>query len=183
MRDLTDEEAFRLADIENRDRADLSDYERARDYAKALDLYYGGKQKAMAARLEVSEAWLSRYLYLARLPDAVVRAWPQITDLKELHARILRPLLSDAGDKVLAEAEAIAAEQEQARTGQGAFVPVPRVLARLKAATLPPEKPAAPLGKLRIRERGREVTLQFDRDIDEPTLRAELDRFLAERFG
>lgn len=30
VRDLTDEEAFRLADIENRDRDDISDYERAR---------------------------------------------------------------------------------------------------------------------------------------------------------
>ncbi|WP_370576455.1 ParB/RepB/Spo0J family partition protein [Paracoccus sp. MC1854] len=183
VRDLTDEEAFRLADIENRDRADLSDYERARDYARALDLYYGGKQKAMAARLEVSEAWLSRYLYLARLPEVVVRAWPQITDLKELHARTLRPLLSDAGDRVLAEATAIAAEQDRGRAGQGASVPVPRVLARLKAATAPAAKVAAPSAKLRVRERGREVTLQFDRDIDEPTLRAELDRFLAERFG
>lgn len=183
VRDLTDEEAFRLADIENRDRADLSDYERARDYARALDLYYGGKQKAMAARLEVSEAWLSRYLYLARLPEVVVRAWPQITDLKELHARILRPLLSDAGDRVLAEAGAIAAEQDRARAGQGAFIPVPRVLSRLKAAIAPAANPAPPLVRLRVRERGREVTLQFDRDIDEPTLRAELDRFLAERFG
>ena len=76
LRDLTDEEAFRLADLENRDREDLSDYERARDYARALKLYYGGKQKAMAARLEVSEAWLSRYLNLAKLPEAVVAAFP-----------------------------------------------------------------------------------------------------------
>ena len=88
VRDLTDEEAFRLADIENRDRADLSDYERARDYLSALDLYYGGKQKSMAARLEVSEAWLSRYLYLARLPSIIVEAWPQITEIKELHQRL-----------------------------------------------------------------------------------------------
>ncbi|MFC6761505.1 ParB/RepB/Spo0J family partition protein [Sulfitobacter porphyrae] len=41
-RDLTDEEAFRLADIENRDREDISDLERARDYAKAVEAYYGG---------------------------------------------------------------------------------------------------------------------------------------------
>ena len=92
-------------------------------------------------------------------------------------------MLTDSGDKVLAEAEAIAAEQDSARAGQGPFVPVPRVLARLKSATLPPAKQTAPSGKLRIRERGREVTLQFDRDLDEPTLRAELDRLLAERFG
>ncbi len=54
VRDLTDEEAFRLADIENRDREDISDFERARDYLLALDSYYGGSQKDMAARLEVS---------------------------------------------------------------------------------------------------------------------------------
>lgn len=183
VRDLTDEEAFRLADIENRDRADLSDYERARDYAAALDLYYGGKQKAMASRLEVSEAWLSRYLYLARLPQVVVQAWPQITDLKELHARTLRPLLSDAPDRVLAEAEAIAAEQDRARAGQGAYVPVPRVLSRLRAAvrpTLPSPDPSPEI--LRVRTRGREVSLQFDRDLDEPTLRRALEQFLADRY-
>lgn len=183
VRDLTDEEAFRLADIENRDRADLSDYERARDYAAALDLYYGGKQKAMASRLEVSEAWLSRYLYLARLPQMVVQAWPQITDLKELHARTLRPLLSDAPDRVLAEAEAIAAEQDRARAGQGAYVPVPRVLSRLRAAVrpaLPSSDPSPEI--LRVRTRGREVSLQFDRDLDEPTLRRALEQFLADRY-
>lgn len=59
VRDLTDEEAFRLADIENRDREDISDYERAVDYAEAIRLYYGGAQKAMAERLEVSPPWLS----------------------------------------------------------------------------------------------------------------------------
>ena len=39
-RELTDEEAFRLADLENRSRRDLSDYERASDYARAIDRYY-----------------------------------------------------------------------------------------------------------------------------------------------
>ena len=67
VRDLTDEQAFRLSDIENRDNLDLSDYERAVDYKDALGRYYAS-QKEMAARLEVSEAWLSRYLDLAALP-------------------------------------------------------------------------------------------------------------------
>lgn len=184
VRELTDEEAFRLADIENRDRADLSDYERARDYARALSIYYGGKQKTMAARLEVSEGWLSRYLYLARLPEPLVRAWPRITDLKELHARTLRPLLSKDEEAVLAEAETIAAQQDKARSGQGAFVPVPRVLARLKAAAKPPTaaKTETP-GALRIHERGGKVTLQFDRSLPVDELRAELDKYLQERFG
>ena len=93
-RELTDEEAFRLADIENRDREDISDYERARDYAQAVEHYYDGKQKRMAERLEISEGWLSRYLQLAKLPDEVVAAFASIRDLHEVHARTLKPLLA-----------------------------------------------------------------------------------------
>ena len=187
VRDLTDEEAFRLADIENRDRADLSDYERARDYLQALELYYGGKQKAMAARLEVSEAWLSRYLYLARLPQVVVEAWPQITEIKELHARSVRPLLHDAEDKVLAEAASIAAEQARARAGQGACVPVPKVLARLKTAAYgkrAEDTGAAEKTKhgMTVERRGKKIRLEFPASISETDLRAGLDAFLRGHF-
>jgi ParB family chromosome partitioning protein len=185
VRDLSDEEAFRLADIENRDRADLSDFERARDYLQALEIYYGGKQKTMAARLEVSEAWLSRYLHLARLPQVIIDAWPRVTEIKELHARSVRPLLHDAQDRVLAEAAVIAAEQKAARAGQGAYVPVPRVLARLKSAaqgaTPTPERPAQQ-GALTVERRGRKVRLEFNVAVQEGELRAALDGFLAEYF-
>ncbi|WP_323718619.1 ParB/RepB/Spo0J family partition protein [Paracoccus aminovorans] len=187
VRDLTDEEAFRLADIENRDRADLSDYERACDYLQALDIYYGGKQKTMAARLEVSEAWLSRYLHLARLPKAILDAFPQLTEIRELHARSIRPLLQDAEDKVLAEAAAIAQEQAQAqaRAGQGSPVPVPKVLARLKAAAYG-SKPAAEkqllAGALTIEHRGRKVRLEFPDSISEADLRAGFESYLAGHF-
>lgn len=189
VRDLSDEEAFRLADIENRDRADLSDYERARDYLQALELYYGGKQKAMAARLEVSEAWLSRYLYLARLPDQIVQAWPQITDLKELHARSLRPLLQDASDTVLAEATRLAAEQAAARLGQGDPVPVPKVLSRLQVAAYG-AKPAAvrrhfgeKKAQLTMQRRKDKICLEFRSDISEAALRAALEEFIASEIG
>ncbi|AYF03324.1 ParB/RepB/Spo0J family partition protein (plasmid) [Paracoccus yeei] len=181
VRDLTDEEAFRLADIENRDRADLSDYERARDYLSALDLYYGGKQKSMAARLEVSEAWLSRYLYLARLPSIIVEAWPQITEIKELHARNVRPLLNDAEDKVLAEAKAIAAEQDRARKGQGGYVPVPKVLARLKAAAYGTEMAAGASQAsegVSVSRRGGKIRLEFPQEMSREELGQALDDFL-----
>jgi ParB-like chromosome segregation protein Spo0J len=49
VRELTDEEAFRISDLENRAREDLSDIERARDYLKALGRHYGGSQKDMAS--------------------------------------------------------------------------------------------------------------------------------------
>ena len=191
VRDLTDEEAFRLADIENRDRADLSDYERARDYLQALELYYGGKQKAMAARLEVSEAWLSRYLYLARLPDAVVQAWPQITDLKELHARSLRPLLNDAQEQVLDEASAIARDQAAARQGQGVFLTVPEVLARLKASVygpmIKPETVVFGHGRkqagITMQQRGNRIRLEFRQDISEASFRAAMEEFIGQNFA
>jgi len=99
IRELTDEEAFRLGDIENRDREYISDYERARDYADAVTRYYGGKQKAMAARLEVSEAWLAHYLQLAKLPNEIVAAFPSIREIKELHARTLKPFLGRPEDR------------------------------------------------------------------------------------
>jgi ParB family chromosome partitioning protein len=95
IRDLTDEEAFRLADIENRAREDLSDYERAIDYKKALAEYYQN-QVQMANRLEVTASWLSRYLDLADLPEEIVRAYRDITEIKVIHARKLKPYLSDS---------------------------------------------------------------------------------------
>lgn len=135
VRALTDEEAFRLADIENRDREDISDYERAMDYADAVGRYYNGRQKDMAARLEVSETWLSRYLGLARLPKGIVEAYADITDIKERHARDLNPLLSHLDKKkaILDEAKAIGKVQRAAQQGQCGALDGPAVIARLKA--------------------------------------------------
>jgi ParB family transcriptional regulator, chromosome partitioning protein len=95
IRDLSDEEAFRLSDIENRAREDISDYERALDYKKALGHYYQN-QVQMANRLEVTTSWLSRYLDIADLPEEIVGAYRDITDIKVIHARKLKPYLNSA---------------------------------------------------------------------------------------
>ena len=110
VRELTDEEAFRISDLENCTREELSDVERARDYLKALGRHYGGSQKDMASRLNVSEAWLSRYLDLARLPAQLVAAFDDARDLKIKHITQRKPLLrpDDRERRVLAEAAAIA---------------------------------------------------------------------------
>jgi ParB family chromosome partitioning protein len=112
-RELNDEEAFRLADLENRSRRDLSDYERARDYARAVERYYGGSQQQMAERLEVGRSWLSRYLELARLPPDIVEAFASPHTIGISHAAILAPLLraDDQRDRIVAEAKRLAAEQ------------------------------------------------------------------------
>lgn len=192
VRDLTDEEAFRLADIENRDREDISDYERARDYAQALEAYYGGRQKAMAARLEVSEGWLSRYLQLAKLPQEIIDAYKSLREVKELHARTLKPLLADpkTRDAVLGVAADLAAEQQRALAGQGDAVHAAEVLARLKSAGAAPKRARLPITVFRrsrhesgvaMHRKGRTVTLEFLDSLSEDALRAAFDQFFESR--
>jgi ParB family transcriptional regulator, chromosome partitioning protein len=192
VRDLTDEEAFRLADVENRDREDISDFERARDYAAALEQYYGGRQKGMAERLEVSEGWLSRYLTLARLPEAVVAAYPSIRDIKELHARILKPLLADPklAPSILSVAVELAEKQAAARNGRGAAIDATQVLAKLKAAAAGPKrvKPAGQVFKgpaetagITLKKHGAKLTLEFSAKLSEAALRSAFEEFMAHR--
>jgi ParB family chromosome partitioning protein len=135
-RELTDEEAFRLADLENRSRRDLSDYERANDYARAVEKYYGGSQQQMAERLEVSKSWLSRYLELARLPPEIVAAFASPHAIGISHAAILAPLLraDDQRERIAAEARGLAAERAEL-IGRGEPPPSPAgVVQRLTAA-------------------------------------------------
>jgi ParB family chromosome partitioning protein len=191
LRDLSDEEAFRLADIENRDREDISDYERASDYAQAVKTYYSGKQRVMAERLEVSEAWLSRYLQLAKLDKPIVDAFPTIRDIRELHARQLKPLMKTPGGRgnVLAEARAIAEAQKDAREGRGVPLDAAQVMARLKQATSKP-KPKKQAVKtyrshmaesgVQLTQKGKRVRLEFDANTNPKKLEKWLEMYLAD---
>jgi ParB family chromosome partitioning protein len=141
VRELTDEEAFRISDLENRAREDLSDVERARDYLRALERHYGGRQKDMAGRLNVSEAWLSRYLDLARLPSELMAAFHDPHELKIKHVTLLKPLLKpeDRGRRVLREAEAMAVWK-----GEGPALKPQAVIRKLTLAADPPKRASAP---------------------------------------
>lgn len=146
IRNLTDEQAFRLSDIENRARKDLSDLERARDYLRAVDLYYGGSQKEMAKRINQSESWLSRYLDLARFHPDLIDAFPDRFELKISHVGQLKPLLKGDGSRaaVLEEARRLKAARDAGEEGQPTTVP--EVLRLLTAAAgRETEKPKAPV--------------------------------------
>jgi ParB family chromosome partitioning protein len=135
-RDLSDEAAFRLADVENRSRKDICDYERALDYRSAVEVYYGGVAQRMAERLEVSKTWLSRFLDLAKLPVDIIEAFGDVRELRENHAREIKPLLAVTASRprVMAEAKRLAALQATAReTGEGALE-APKVILALKRA-------------------------------------------------
>ncbi|MEP6867149.1 MAG: ParB/RepB/Spo0J family partition protein [Novosphingobium sp.] len=135
--DLDDESAFRLADVENRARKDISDIERARNYADAVDRHYGGKAVRMAERLKLSKGWLSKMLKAAALPDAVLDAFSNWHELTLNPAYKLATAMDDK-DRAIAiikEAKVIVAA--------AASPPLPgsAVLARLmaaKATLLPP---------------------------------------------
>ena len=148
-RELTDEQAFRLADVENRSRKDISDYERALDYRHAVETFYGGTAQRMAERLEVPKAWLSRFLDLAKLPTDVVEAFGDVRQLRENHAREIKPLLADGASRprVMAEAKRLAAQQtEMIAKGQGPL-DAPKVMVLLKRAAAGDAKPVSKAGK------------------------------------
>lgn len=103
--DLSDEEAFLIADAENRDREDLSDFERARDYQKALEFYYGGSMKEMAAKLNVAEKWLYNFIVLARMPEEIIALAPDLRQWRRDHAHKLMPLWAKPKEKGKIEKE------------------------------------------------------------------------------
>ncbi len=132
-RELSDEEAFRIADLENRSRKDLSDYERAIDYARAIKKYYDGSQQRMVERLKVTKSWLSRYLELSRLPPEVLVCFGSPHVIGITHAAAIAPALNNPRDRsrLLNEAASLAAEQlERKARGVTVFSPA-QVVARL----------------------------------------------------
>jgi ParB family chromosome partitioning protein len=130
---LDDEAAFRLADIENRARKDVSDLERARNYADALRDHYGGHQTRMAERLKLSKGWLSKMLKVASIPDPVIAAFASPADVQLKPAYALAQALDDRGAAaaIAAVARVIADEQAELRARGDLPVPAADVLRRL----------------------------------------------------
>jgi ParB family chromosome partitioning protein len=142
IQSVTDEEGFRLADVENRARRDISDIERARDYLRALDLFYGGSQTAMAARLNVSNSWMSRTLEVGRLPPEIIGAFADSRTVTARHAGQLAPSLrqSRSAAPMLEAAARIAAE----RTETGKVMEPHQVVSALLAAIAKPPRRVRP---------------------------------------
>ena len=137
-RSLTDEAAFRLSDIENRDRADLCDYERAIKYWKALNEFqYYKSQKDMAERIAIDQHKLHRFISLAELPETIVYAYPSIKEIKVDHARLLAPLLNKKKihQQILSEANSIREEQQTRLKAKMDLMPGAEVFKRLKIAS------------------------------------------------
>lgn len=136
--DLSDEEAFRLADIENRERQDITELDRARSYQGAVDRFYGGVQSRMAEALNLSNSQLSRLLSLAQMPDEVVDAFATREELRVRHSEVLTPLLRrpEQRERLLIAARGVGQEQQRLAASGDRMIPAANVLTRLKQAAL-----------------------------------------------
>lgn len=137
--ELSDEEAFRVADIENREREDISELDRARSYEAAVGRFYAGVQSRMAEALNLSNSQLSRLLSLAQMPTEVVDSFGTRDELRVRHSEVLTPLLRRDPERgrIIAAALVIGAEQQQLAARDERMIPAATVLARLKAAAFP----------------------------------------------
>jgi len=83
LRELSDRDAVIAMDIENRQRVDVSPYERGLSYARWLDSGVFGSQDEIAEALKVSTSQVSRLLKLVRLPEVVTAAFASPIDICE----------------------------------------------------------------------------------------------------
>jgi ParB family chromosome partitioning protein len=142
---LDDEAAFRLADLENRARKDVSDLERARNYANALGEHYNSQLTRMAERLRLSKGWLSKMIKVAGIEDDVLAAFASFADvqLKPAYALAQALDIETSARAIRAVAPVIAAEQAERREAGDAPYPFADVLRRLLDA--PHQRTAKPV--------------------------------------
>lgn len=140
--DLDDEAAFRLADIENRARKDVSDLERARNYAAALKMHYGNHQSRMAERLKLSQSWLSKMIKVAGIPDTIIAAFASPAEVQLKPAYPLAQAINDPkkAPAIQRAAKSLSDEQSRLRKEGKATLSAQDVIRQLLAETDKPIK-------------------------------------------
>lgn len=93
-------EAFILSDQENRSRKDISDYERATKYQKALNTLFKNATQ-LRTNLGLSSSFMSYLLLFADAPKELVRVVDNINELSERNYRAIRPIIFDPETKQL----------------------------------------------------------------------------------
>ena len=136
VEEASDLSLFEQMERENRGRKNLSAWEQGTMYRKALDEGLYGSLRRLAEGLGVDVSMVSKSVALARLPEAVVAAFPSPLDIQFRWAAPLTEALQKDPDGTLARARAIA----ESRGTLGAAA----VLARLIGLPEPARGRAAP---------------------------------------
>ena len=100
VRNVTDREMMELALVENVQRTDLNDIEKATAFARYLEMY-GGTQDELAKRLEMGRSTVTNLLRLLNAPPTL-QELVQNGTLEGGHARALLPLEEQAQLEVAA---------------------------------------------------------------------------------
>jgi ParB family chromosome partitioning protein len=83
LREVSDREGLAAMDIENRQREDISPYERGLSYKRWLQSGHFTSQEDISRTLNISASQVSRLLQLAKLPAVVVDAFRSAEDIRE----------------------------------------------------------------------------------------------------
>jgi ParB family chromosome partitioning protein len=111
LREMSDREAIIAMDIENRQRADVSPYERGVSYAHWLHSGQFGSQDEIAHALKISKSQVSRLLSLSKLPSVILNAFSTPTEICETWGLSIIEALDDPQrrQRTMHRARAIAA--------------------------------------------------------------------------
>ena len=94
--EISDRAAIIAMDIENRQRQDVSPYERGLSFARCLRASFFESQEDLARALKISQSQVSRLLTLARLPSVVVSAFNDPVEIREAWGPDLTAALKDS---------------------------------------------------------------------------------------
>jgi ParB family chromosome partitioning protein len=136
IEDIQDEQAFRLSDVENRARKDVSAWERGVSYQRALTTYYNNNVQEMADRLRMSSRNLRYLLDIARLPLTMLSAFASPTELTITNSgALIKRFKEGQGSQtaILNEALRIAEHQRELRATGKLPIPAVDVIKRLVA--------------------------------------------------
>lgn len=148
---LDDESAFRLSDLENRSRTDITDLERGISYRSALERHYHGDYERMADRMAMTSRNLRRYIELADLDADLIAALGGQYAAKITHASTLKTEARKSTkneEAILAEAELLAAQQAELREAGKPLIPAAQALKQLLDSTKgqkPPKQKEKPV--------------------------------------
>jgi ParB family transcriptional regulator, chromosome partitioning protein len=96
LREISDREAIVAMDIENRQRTDVSPYERGVSYAHWLRRGHFRSQDDIARALKISASQVSRLLRLAKLPSVILNAFATPLEICETWGLDIMDALEDA---------------------------------------------------------------------------------------
>ena len=101
LREISDREAIIAMDLENRQRRDISPYERGASYARWLQAGYFKSQDDIARALKISPSQVSRLLKLACLPKVIIDAFHSEIEIRETWALQLAEAMANPDSHAL----------------------------------------------------------------------------------